>query len=1038
MNFATRHRPYPLCLGLIFVLSLVQLTKAALLFEDNFDRSFSGWEVVQPPGQYIDGPLSWRYDVVSGAFTEQSNIYTDNASYSPTAVAPMLINAATTTGAFTYQARLTAGDDDGFGLVFGYQNPTNFYRIVFARQARSAGFPWTGWSVDRMVDGTATNLFGYGKPGYAQTFINRAGIAFDVTVSVNVANQLTLQVVDNPTGSSVTYPLVTAQELPEPVVGRVGIFTWGMSGGSPNGFRIENLDLSPNGLAGNPNALTDWTALIPPRMAGNNASLSSQPFWSLPTGTDGAYGRLEESGDCFAGNDAAGQVDFTGPTLVAGNENWSDYVFAARITPWDDDGQGIIFRYQNPSNFYRIALRAQASNIGIPTGLSIQKNINGVYSEIYRDNPPIYRPAIGVPYDLIAKINGETLDVALVVDPDGTAEVFDYGPFTVTGSDHGKIGLLSWAMTRTDFDWVSVHDGAALYVSSAEGSPSPARGLHSYPPGQVVNLWAGLPDFSVPGVRKFPIGWAGAGVVPATGNTTNLTIRANDFSRLAWLWQTEYQLTVTNQSGGTVSFPAGEWFPDGSNITISAHADPGFVFEGWLGDLLSSSPTLNFVMDQPYHLRAMFAVDSDGDGLPDSWELAYFGNLSETAAGDPDDDGRTNWQEFQDGTNPTVADILRIESLELVNNQSVLTISNNTGTRFSIQDAITIPGTWTTLATTQYLNTYTSALPSTSTGFWRLQQPKRAPEVLPFVPGSWTLVLLPDTQVYSQSYPELFKDQTRWVVANRERYNIKYVLQLGDIVNVPYALNQWTNARAAMSILDGQVPYAIATGNHDHGSTGVSSDRTTVVNDFFPVSHFTNWPTFGGTWEPNRIENSYHLFSAGGVDWIVLALEWGPRNSPVAWANQVLANYPDRRAILITHAYMYHDETRYDWATRGATQQWNPHSYGTASDPDGTNDGEELWEKLVKRHPNFALVCNGHVLGDGLGRLSSTNDFGGVVHQMLVNYQMKALGGEAFLRLVEFLPDGKTVQVKAYSPLYGTYKTDSQNQFILTLDPPLF
>jgi len=78
-----------------------------------------------------------------------------------------------------------------------------------------------------------------------------------------------------------------------------------------------------------------------------------------------------------------------------------------------------------------------------------------------------------------------------------------------------------------------------------------------------------------------------------------------------------------------------------------------------------------------------------------------------------------------------------------------------------------------------------------------------------------------------------------------------------------------------------------------------------------------------------------------------------------------------------------------------------------------------------------------HVLNDGLGRLSSTNDFGQVVHQMLVNYQMKALGGEAYLRLVEFLPDGKTVQVKAYSPLYGTYKTDGQNQFTLTLQPPL-
>ena len=52
------------------------------------------------------------------------------------------------------------------------------------------------------------------------------------------------------------------------------------------------------------------------------------------------------------------------------------------------------------------------------------------------------------------------------------------------------------------------------------------------------------------------------------------------------------------------------------------------------------------------------------------------------------------------------------------------------------------------------------------------------------------------------------------------------------------------------------------------------------------------------------------------------------------------------------------------------------------------------------------MVLSGHVLNDGLGRLSSTNAFGQVVHQMLVNYQMQALGGEAVLRLIEFLPDG--------------------------------
>ena len=48
--------------------------------------------------------------------------------------------------------------------------------------------------------------------------------------------------------------------------------------------------------------------------------------------------------------------------------------------------------------------------------------------------------------------------------------------------------------------------------------------------------------------------------------------------------------------------------------------------------------------------------DTDSDGLVDSWETLYFGNLAQTAAGDPDGDGLTNLQEQTRGTNPTLAD----------------------------------------------------------------------------------------------------------------------------------------------------------------------------------------------------------------------------------------------------------------------------------------------------------------------------------------------------------------------------------------------
>jgi hypothetical protein len=48
-------------------------------------------------------------------------------------------------------------------------------------------------------------------------------------------------------------------------------------------------------------------------------------------------------------------------------------------------------------------------------------------------------------------------------------------------------------------------------------------------------------------------------------------------------------------------------------------------------------------------------LDSDGDGLPDDWERAYFGNLSQGPNGDFDGDGLSNFQEWILGTNPTNA-----------------------------------------------------------------------------------------------------------------------------------------------------------------------------------------------------------------------------------------------------------------------------------------------------------------------------------------------------------------------------------------------
>ena len=50
------------------------------------------------------------------------------------------------------------------------------------------------------------------------------------------------------------------------------------------------------------------------------------------------------------------------------------------------------------------------------------------------------------------------------------------------------------------------------------------------------------------------------------------------------------------------------------------------------------------------------SADSDGDGLPDSWEIQHFGNLAQGAGGDFDSDGLTNMEEYTNGTDPTKVD----------------------------------------------------------------------------------------------------------------------------------------------------------------------------------------------------------------------------------------------------------------------------------------------------------------------------------------------------------------------------------------------
>jgi hypothetical protein len=288
----------------------------------------------------------------------------------------------------------------------------------------------------------------------------------------------------------------------------------------------------------------------------------------------------------------------------------------------------------------------------------------------------------------------------------------------------------------------------------------------------------------------------------------------------------------------------------------------------------------------------------------------------------------------------------------------------------------------------------------------------------------FTLVALPDSQCYTREFSggarDIFTAQTQWIANHKDASNIVFVLHEGDITDGNSA-PEWTNATTSIGLLDGVVPYALAVGNHD-GLVG-SQNQTAPFNQFFPVSRFQNLPTFGGVFESNRMDNCFHLFTAGGLDWLVFSLEYGPRNEVLTWANQVATNYPNRRVIVLTHAHIYSDNTLHGSSTN---HLWLPTGDGRA------NNGTNVWEKFLRHHANMAFVFNGHMLNSGTGRLVGVADHGNQVFQMLANYQMNAFGGGGFLRIIQFFPDQDKMSVKTYSPFLGSWLTDTNNQFAYT------
>ena len=276
---------------------------------------------------------------------------------------------------------------------------------------------------------------------------------------------------------------------------------------------------------------------------------------------------------------------------------------------------------------------------------------------------------------------------------------------------------------------------------------------------------------------------------------------------------------------------------------------------------------------------------------------------------------------------------------------------------------------------------------------------------------AYSFAVIGDTQVVAKKYPDEFHKIYDYILDNLEEKNIQFVLGLGDITDTD-SYDEWELAKENIFRLDGKVPYSLVRGNHDSKAN---------FNGAFPYSKYES--VLSGSFDGTMI-NTWQELTLGEVDYIIFTLDYGASNAVLNWASEIIKAHPKHNVIITTHAYLYRDGTTLDQG-----DVCPPATTG------GSNNGDHMWDKLIRKYENIVLVISGHDPCDKIVMAQDKGDGGNTVTQLLIDPQGvdAAQGATGLVAILYFSEDGREVTVEYYSTVREQYFME-ENQFSFTLD----